>query len=79
MFSTLGGNRLFVRSGDTYADGQSRWLDEPAGGLDYTTRGCGDALQSTGEADVMYSTCNTSTLFAGVFSSQSRSIAGFRA
>ena len=78
MFSTLGGNRLFVRSGDTYADGQSRWLDEPAGGLDYTTSGCGDALKPTGDGDILYSTCNTSTLFAGVFSSESRSIAGFR-
>ena len=71
MYDAPGGNRIFVRSGGLYP-GSVR-----SGGLTYHAS-CTGPRQPTGEADILYTACLSSTIFASVFSSDTASIGGFR-
>ena len=71
------GNRIFVRAGGDYAQGINlRDGHGFRGGLDYT--GCDGELQPSGEGDIQYSACLSSTLFASVFARGEDGIGGFR-
>ena len=71
------GNRIFVRAGGDYAQGINlRDGHGFRGGLDYT--GCDGDLQPSGEGDIQYSACLSSTLFASVFAPGEDGIGGFR-
>lgn len=70
------GNRLFVRSGGEYNGGQTT-ISASDGGLSYHPS-CGAELQPTNVGDIQYSACLEDTLFAGVFSSATSAIGGFR-